>query len=131
MELNLKISGTLLIILSILHAIFPRYFKWKTELSQLSLINRQMMLVHTFFIAFVLLLMGLLCVTSAAELIGTPLGKKLCMGFTLFWQCRLIIQFYGYSPRLWRGKKFETIIHIVFTLCWVYFSALFMLIYIK
>ena len=59
MELQLKIIGVLLIALALLHAFFPRYFQWKKELSGLKLINRQMMYVHTFFIALAVFLMGL------------------------------------------------------------------------
>jgi len=53
MELHLKIIGSLLMVLSAAHAYFPRYFDWKSNLAPLSLINRQMMQVHTFFIALV------------------------------------------------------------------------------
>jgi hypothetical protein len=34
-----------------------------------------LMYVHTFFIAFVVFLMGLLCMTSSADLLNTALGK--------------------------------------------------------
>lgn len=129
MELQLKIIGGLLIALAIIHAIFPRYFQWKTELQSLSLINRQMMYVHTFFIALVVFLMGVLCITSANEIVTTKLGKKLALGLGVFWLCRLLIQFFGYSKDLWRGKTFETIIHVVFTLLWAYLSVVFIWIY--
>jgi len=76
MEIHIQIIGTLLIVLSLIHVIFPSYFNWKSELQHLSLINRQMMTVHTFFIALTVFLIGLLCVTSASELIETSLGKK-------------------------------------------------------
>ena len=103
MELQLKITGCLLIILSMIHLIFPRYFAWQTELRSISLINRQMMYVHTFFIAFVVFMIGVLCLTSFSELIGTDLGRKISLGIGIFWGVRLIIQFIGYSPKLWRG----------------------------
>ena len=80
MELNLKIISILLIILAFIHVIFPKYFKWKQELNSLSIINRQLMYVHSFFIAFVVLLMGVLCLTSANELIETTLGRRVCLG---------------------------------------------------
>jgi len=74
MDLHLKIIGSLLILLATLHLAFPKYFNWKQELSSLSLFNRQLMYVHTFFIAFVVLLMGLLCLTSSTDLVTTTLG---------------------------------------------------------
>ncbi|MFI5151492.1 MAG: hypothetical protein ACHQRM_17325 [Bacteroidia bacterium] len=125
MELHLKIAGYLLICLSLLHLSFPRYFKWKTDLAAISLMNRQLMYVHTLFIAFTTLLMGLLCVYRTEDLRQTALGREIALGFFLFWLLRLVIQFVGYSPRLWKGKAFETIVHIVFSLLWIYFCTVF------
>ncbi len=125
MEIHFKIAGILLIALSLIHIAFPKYFGWLNELKQLSLINRQMMYVHTFFVAFVVLLMGLLCVTSAQQIIHTTLGNRLAFGLGCFWVIRLFVQFFIYSPKLWRGKKFETTIHILFSLLWAYLSAVF------
>ena len=125
MEIHLKIIGTLLIVLSLIHVIFPSYFNWKNELQHLSLINRQMMTVHTFFIALTVFLIGLLCVTSASELIETSLGKKISLGLAVFWTIRLFTQIFIYSPKLWKGKTFETIVHILFTIFWAYMSLVF------
>jgi hypothetical protein len=128
MEIQLKLIGFLLVILALLHAAFARYFNWRTDFAPVSLINRQMMYVHTFFIAFTVFLMGLLCLTSAAELVGTPLGHKLALGCGVFWLARLLVQFFGYSALLWRGKRFETFVHIVFSALWTYLSAVFLLV---
>jgi hypothetical protein len=129
MELNLKIIGILLILLGIFHVIFPRYFKWKQDFIQVSHINRQMMYVHAFFIALMVFLLGLLCITSANEIISTNLGKKISLGIGIFWTARLLIQFFGYSSLLWKGKTFETTIHILFSVLWIYLSMIFLTIY--
>lgn len=129
MELQIKIIGALLIVLSFLHAVFPRYFQWKEDLKTVSLINRQMMYVHTFFIAFGVLLMGIMCLCCTKDLLHTPLGKNIALGLSIFWGVRLIFQFFIYSPRLWKNKPFETVIHLLFSMCWVYMSVVFMLIY--
>src|SRR6185437_12238149 len=131
MELNLKISGLLLICLALIHIIFPKYFNWTTELRSVSLMNRQMMYIHTFFIALVLLLMGLLCLTSANEIIETGLGNRLSLGFGIFWAARLFIQFFGYSSVLWKGKRFESVVHILFSFLWLYFSVVFFYLYFR
>lgn len=125
MEIHLQIIGTLLIVLSLIHVVFPRYFNWKSELQHLSLINRQMMTVHTFFIALTVFLIGLLCVTSASELIETSLGRKISLWLAVFWTIRLFTQIFIYSPMLWKGKTFETIVHILFTIFWAYMSLVF------
>ena len=105
MQIHLKIIGVLLIILALIHIIFPRYFSWNRELQTLSLINRQMMTVHTFFIALTVFLMGVLCLTSSNELVQTDLGNKIAVGLGVFWFARLFIQFFVYSPSLWLGKN--------------------------
>lgn len=125
MELQVKIIGVILIILAIVHAAFPRRFKWKDELSSLSLINRQMMMVHTFFIALTLLLMGALCIYGSNELVNTPFGRIIALGLFIFWCVRLVFQFFVYSSELWKGKLFETLIHILFSLIWLYFTLVF------
>ena len=129
MELHLKIIGFILITLALLHIIFPKYFDWKNDLSTLSLINRQMMHIHTFFIAFTVFLMGLLCISSSTELSETVLGHKISLWLGIFWITRLFIQFFWYSPKLWKGKKIETTIHILFSFLWSYVSAVFFYIY--
>lgn len=129
MELHLKIIGILLIILAFIHAIFPKYFNWRQELNSLSIINRQLMYVHSFFIAFVVLLIGVLCLTSASELVETTLGKRVSLGLGIFWTIRLLIQFFGYSAKIWKGKTFETTVHILFSLLWTYISIIFCLAY--
>jgi hypothetical protein len=130
MELHYKIIGIILIALAFVHVIFPKYFKWKEELKPLSLINQQIMKVHTFFIALVVFLIGLLCLTSSNDLINTELGKKVSLGFGIFWSFRLIIQFFGYSSKLWKGKKMETIVHIIFSFLWTYLSYIFITVYL-
>jgi hypothetical protein len=128
MELHLKIIGLLLILLASIHVVFPKYFNWKIELNSLSLINRQLMYIHSFFIALAIFLIGILCLTSASELTNTPLGQKISLGLGIFWLVRLFIQFFGYSSKLWKGKAFETFVHVFFSIFWLYLSTIFILI---
>jgi hypothetical protein len=114
-----------MVILGSIHVFFPRYFSWKQELRNLSPINRQMMYVHTLFIALTVFLMGVLCLTSADDLVSTPLGRTITLGLAIFWTIRLLIQAFGYSSELWRGKLFETFVHILFCLIWIFLSAVF------
>jgi hypothetical protein len=125
MKLHLDLIGSVMILLALAHAFFPRYFAWKENLAGLSLLHRQMMKVHTFFIALIILLMGLLCLTSSTELVHTALGRRVALGLGIFWGARLLAQLFGYSTKLWRGKPFETLVHIVFTIAWTYFTAVF------
>src|SRR5690348_16179896 len=125
MAIHLKIIGALLILLALLHFYFPKYFDWKRDFRSVSMINRQMFYIHSFFIAFVVFMMGILCLTSTEDLLTTPLGKRICIGLGVFWTARLFIQFLGYPSKLWRGKKMETGVHVLFSVFWIYFSAVF------
>jgi hypothetical protein len=131
MEIHFKIIGVLLMALALLHFYFPKYFSWKQELGKISLINRQIMYVHSFFIAFAVFLIGLLAFTSAGELMQTSFGKRISLGIGIFWGARLIIQFFGYSSKLWKGKAFETTVHIVLAVFWAYLTAIFILPYLS
>jgi hypothetical protein len=129
MELQLNAIGVVLVLLALVHGIFPKYFDWPQGLSSLSLINRQLMYIHTLFIALFLVCIGVLCLTSAAEIIGTPLGRRISLVLAFVWVIRLVVQFFGYSAELWRGKTFETVVHILFVFLWTYLSAAFFWIY--
>jgi hypothetical protein len=127
MLLLIQIAGIIQVLLAFVHFIFPRHFEWKKDLGTITLINRQLMYVHTFFIALVVLMMGVLCLFAATEIMNTKLGKIISFGLFLFWATRLVFQFFVYSPVLWKGKKFETIVHVIFSIIWIYLTAIFLL----
>ncbi|MFC6269658.1 hypothetical protein [Frigoriflavimonas asaccharolytica] len=128
MEIHLKIIGVLLILLSLVHFDLPKRFDWKNNLAGLNLFNRQMFKVHVVFIMMMEILLGILFFTSSVELVNTNLGKKICLGLGFFWGLRAVFQFFVYSPKLWRGKTFETIIHILFSILWFYLTIIFFVI---
>lgn len=127
MEIHFKIIGILLMLLALIHIGFPKRFNWVHELKSLSLMNRQMMVIHTMFIGLTIFLMGTLCFLCSTELVTSTLGKKISIGLSIFWLVRLFVQFFGYSSELWKGKTFETWIHILFSLLWTYISIIFIL----
>ena len=118
MKFLIEISGYGTMLLAIVHIVFPKAFNWKNELASLSLINRQLMTVHTFFIAFGVFLMGLLCATSAELLLTTKLGSRVLVILAIFWLARLLTQIFWYSTELWKGKKIKTMIHVIFLIQW-------------
>ncbi len=129
MEIHLKILGYLFMILALIHGFFPKYFNWRQELSQLSLINKQMMEVHTFFVALIVFGIGLLNIFQHNELLYSSLGKSISFGLFVFWFIRLIFQFLIYSKILWIGKKFETTMHILFSIFWIYCSWVYFMVW--
>jgi len=129
MEIHVKIVGVLLVLLAVMHLGLPNYFNWQYELKEVSLMTRQILYVHTFFIALIVLFMGVICLFGSSDLIQTALGKKISLLLFIFWLIRLMFQFFVYSPTLWKGKKFETVMHILFSSLWIYFTVIFFLVY--
>ena len=121
LEINLKIVGALLVVLGIAHGAFNKQFEWKTELARLSLLNRQMFLVHCFFIALTLILMGSVTLFYTDALLQpVPLSRVVLAAVVVFWLCRLFIQFFVYDSMLWRGNRFNAWMHVLFSLFWTY-----------
>lgn len=124
LHFNLLVVGALQILLALAHLAFPKRFAWKEEFARVSLLNRQIFYVHAFFVCLVLVLFGSLSLACADELL-TPgrLARAVLIGLTLFWGARLLCQFFVYSPQLWRGHRFNTAMHILFTGVWLYFGG--------
>ncbi len=121
MYLHLKIVGALLTALGLAHSVFGRYFQWKKELAQLSTLTRQMFLVHCFFIALLLIMIGLCSLFYPHALIGSgTLSRLVLIGLLVFWSVRLAFQLFVYDSAIWRGRRFYTIMHVVFSLFWTY-----------
>lgn len=123
-EFYLGVAGALQIAIAAMHLYIPKRFQWKEELSRLSLLNRQIFVVHTIFICYVLLLMGSLSLFAPGVLLEpTPLSRLVLAGFASFWGLRLAFQLFVYDARLWRGNRFNTLAHAAFTLIWLYLAA--------
>ena len=130
-EFHLRLAGSLQIALAFLHLFFPRRFNWNEELARLSLLNRQIFLVHTFYICLVLMLIGALSLFApSALLLPSPLARFVLAGFAIFWGSRLIFQWAVYDRALWKGNRFNTAMHYLFSLLWAYLAAVYAWIWI-
>lgn len=126
LELHLRIAGALLLLLSVIHLPMPRELGWKEDLAKLTLVNRQVFLVHTAFIVLTLVLMGTLALVYAEELAAPGrLARAVLGGLAIFWGARLFTQQFVYDRSLWLGNARYTAIHVVFTLLWLYLTAVF------
>ena len=123
--LALEVAGGVQIALALVHVVFPRYFRWREELPRLSLVNAETMRVHTLFVALVVFGIGVLSLGYGFGIAGTAFGQVFAKAVAVFWGVRLVVQFWGYSAELWRGKRFETAVHVVFTVLWTALTALY------
>ena len=55
----------------------------------------------------------------------TLLGALVLAGLTVFWGIRLLMQWFVYDSKLWRGQRFETWMHVIFSGVWLYFTAVY------
>jgi hypothetical protein len=123
---HLRVTGVLLALLVIVHAFVPARLRWREELPRLSLVNRQIFEVHTVFIVLVLALSSTLLLTSSEALLApSRLSRALLFGLTVFWGLRMLMQWFYYSPAVWRGNRFNTIAHYTFSAVWMYLTATF------
>ncbi len=123
---HLKLVGIGLIGLAFVHIVLPRWCNWAEELARLSLLNRQLMQVHTFFIALVVWVFGALTFFYTDELLSkSKLAQVILAGFAVFWAVRLYFQFFVYDAKLWRGQRVETIVHILSTFFWTYCAVVY------
>jgi hypothetical protein len=53
------------------------------------------------------------------------LSRVLLTGFVVFWLSRLGFQFFVYDPAIWRGRKFYTAMHVIFSIFWIYVVAIY------
>ena len=123
---HLRIVGVVMASLVVVNLFVPRRFHWREELSRLSLVNRQIFQAHSVFLVLTLGLFSALLLSSAASLLEpTRLSRAVLTGLTIFWALRMIMQWFFYSPRIWRGNRFNTIMHCVFSATWIYVTSVF------
>ena len=123
---HLRLAGVLLAGLAVLNVFVPSRFRWREELARVSLLNREIFQVHTIFLIVTLTLFSALLLTSADALVEPArLPRAILAGLTLFWGLRMLMQWFYYSPAIWRGHPFNTLMHVLFSGLWIYFTAVF------
>lgn len=117
-------AAFLQIVLAILHLAFPARFRWKEEASRMSRLNEQIFYVHTLFVCLVLVLFGVWTFLLADSLRGREF-QIIAAGIAVFWFTRLFVQLFVYDAAHWRGKTFETIVHILFLFLWCFLTGVY------
>ena len=126
LTLLLRIAGTGMALLAVLHIPIGKRLQWKAEAKLLSPVNEAVFHVHTFFICLVLVMMALPCLLDPAIfLVPSRAGAWISWSFSAFWAVRLYFQWFVYRGDLWRGKPMETAVHWCFTCIWLALAVLF------
>jgi hypothetical protein len=126
LALHLRAAGVVMAALVVANLLVPRRFHWPEELARLSLINRQIFQAHSIFLMLTLALFSLLLLTCAEALLEpTRLARAVLIGLTVFWGLRMLMQWFFYSPAIWRGHRAYTAMHWVFSATWIYVTTVF------
>ncbi len=124
MIVHLRMVGALMALLVVMHLFVPARLRWREELARLSTINRQIFQVHTMFIVLLLAMFAVLFVVYAESLLEPgPLSRAVLTGLTVFWTLRLLTQWFVYSPEVWRGNRFNTAVHAIASVVWIYVAG--------
>jgi hypothetical protein len=122
----LRVAGVMIVLLAVVHIPIAHRLKWREQASLLTPVNASIFRVHTFFVCLALVMMGLPCVADpSAFLERSRAGCWLVWSCSLWWTIRLFSQWFVFPMDLWRGKKFETIMHAVFSVLWLSLAILF------
>jgi len=122
----LRVAGAGLLLLAVVHLPISRRLRWREEAARMSPVNEDVFHVHAFFICVVLVAMGLPCLIAPEVLLEK--SRAAAWGaWTLaaFWAVRLWCQWFVYRSELWRGKRLETAMHMIFSVVWTLLTALF------
>jgi hypothetical protein len=123
---NLRAAGVLLAALVVVNVFVPSRFGWRTDLSRVSLLNRQIFQAHSVFLVLILALSSALLLTSPDALLEpSRLSRAILFGLTIFWGLRMVMQWFFYSPDIWRGNRLFTTMHVVFSMTWIYLTGVF------
>jgi hypothetical protein len=126
LSLVLRLSGASLVVLAIFHAALWRTFRWGSEISRLSPINRRVFIVHLFFIAFVISALGLLSLARPDVLLEpSDLARLFLYGVVAFWVARLLLQPLLFDRVLKDGWTATLLVRVGASVLWAAYVAVY------
>ena len=129
MKEALCIAAAAQLLVAGLNLFLVRIMKWEEVVARMPQLVREVFHVHAWFITITLVIFGVVTIRFAGELAaGTNnLGHWLAAGIAIFWLIRWLMQFFYYNSSHWRGKRAETIVHIVLIFLYGSFAGVYLL----
>ena len=129
MKEALYIAAVAQLAVAVLNLFLVRIMKWGESVARMPQLVREVFHVHAWFITITLVIFGVVTIRFAGELAaGTnDLGRWLAAGIGIFWLIRWLMQFFYYNSSHWRGKRAETIVHIVLIFLYGSFAGVYLL----
>lgn len=92
-EWLIRTAGLHSLAFALFHVGFWKLFRWRDTLRSASVADRAILQILNLRLIYVFLAVAVLCFGFTADLHGTPLGRAVLVGMSLFWVGRTIEQF--------------------------------------
>ena len=126
LQILLRVAGAGMIVLALAHIPMGRHLGWREDAARMSPQSESIFHVHTFFVCVMLIVMGVRALFAPQIFIEpTAAAAWLSWTYAVVWALRLYVQWFVFPRELWRGKSFETAMHLMFTVIWSGLIALF------
>lgn len=130
LTLLLRIAGIGMGALALVHLPIARSLGWDEDVRRLKPVNEAIFHSHLFFLCLGLVLLAIALAFGAPAFVErSALGRWIAGVLLVFWTFRLYRQWFGFPQSLWRGKRFETRIHLAFTAVWVMVVTVFAMLF--
>ena len=118
------IAGGVQLAIAAANFVLPRKLRYEENLTRVDPIIRQIFVVHSVFIVFVLVAFATLCFLFAPEFGASSLGRFLSGWLALFWALRLVVQWVYYDAEVCHQNLLA---HWLFSAAIVYLVVVFAL----
>lgn len=123
MKTLIEVAGWIQLGIVVANFFLPRKLRYADNLTRVDTIIRQVFIVHSVYIVFVLVGLAGLCLFFPAELAGgSQLGRCLAGFLAVFWGVRVPIQLFYYDPAL---RRRNLAMHVLFASAFVYLATVF------
>ncbi len=126
---HLRAAGALLVVLAACHVALPFGLTWPEDPEDKSLLARQLLVVHTYYLGLIYGLLGAACWILADDLALVapvePTTTALLIGAVVVWGVRLVVEVGVIDPVLWNGRASTKVGHYALIVLWSYLVVVF------
>jgi hypothetical protein len=116
-------AGVVQLVIAAANWVIPGKLDYAGNLARVSVIVRQVFIVHAVYIVGLLVAFAGLCFAYAAELAsGTGLGRTVSAGLAIFWGARVPVQLWYYDRE---SKRRHPVAHVCFSAMFIFLATVF------